>query len=208
MASANKRRYWLGVTGRHKGVILLVCCWLVVGDALRNTTTVMSRGNSGVKLGHSGRIREPFEIKLGTLDSRRHREGLKLGEGSRTRDPSTIRAVTTPLPKGESSVEKSRNTSAASAMNGVAPATVGYSSSSVTEPASSTTTKLHIGLVVPSKSFGVRDYTKAFHAAINGLQTRTRGKKLKMFYKYDISPRYDLKPLTPSPTGKHNNTVF
>jgi hypothetical protein len=167
----------------------------------------MPRGNSGVKLGNSGRVRESFETKVGTVENKRHREGIKLGEGSRTRDPSTIRVVTTPLPKGESSVDKSRNTSASSAVNGSTAATVGYSGSSVTEPAASSTTKLHIGLVVPSKSFGVREYTKAFHAAITGLQTRTRGKKLKMFYKYDINPRYDMKTLTPSPTGKNCNSL-
>jgi hypothetical protein len=167
----------------------------------------MPRGNSGVKLGNSGRVRESFEAKLGTTESKRHREGIKLGEGSRTRDPSTIRVVTTPLPKGESSVDKFRNTSAPSAVNGSTAVTVGYTGSSVTEPAASSTTKLHIGLVVPSKSFGVREYTKAFHAAITGLQTRTRGKKLKMFNKYEINPRYDMKTLTPSPTGKDCNSL-
>jgi hypothetical protein len=166
----------------------------------------MPRGSSGVKLGNSGRLRESVGVKLGTSESKRHREGIKVGEGSRTRDPSSIRVATSPPPKVESSNDKSRNASAPSAVSGSAPVTVGYSGSSVTEPATSSTTKLHIGLVVPSKSFGVREYTKAFHASITGLQTRTRGKKLKMFYKYDISPRYDMKPLTPSPTGKDNNT--
>ncbi|XP_033610685.1 glutamate receptor ionotropic, NMDA 2B isoform X5 [Cryptotermes secundus] len=200
MYSGKKRRYWLGVNGRVTYVAVLLCCWLVVGDPVRNTSTIVPRGNSGVKLGNSGRLREPVEVKLGTSESKRHREGIKLGEASRTRDPSTIRLVTTPPPKGESSSDKYRNTSATSAVNGNAPVTVGYSGSSVTEPATSSTTKLHIGLVVPYKSFGVREYTKTFHAAITGLQTRTRGKKLKMFYKYDISPRYDMKRLTPSPT--------
>jgi hypothetical protein len=174
---------------------------------VRNTSTLVPRGNSGVKLGNSGRLRESVEVKLGISENKRHREGIKLGEGSRTRDPSTIRVVTTPQPKGESSSDKYRNASVASVVNGNAPVTVGYSGSSVTEPATSSTTKLHIGLVVPYKSFGVREYTKAFHAAITGLQTRTRGKKLKMFYKYDISPRYDMKRLTPSPTGKNRNIV-
>jgi hypothetical protein len=206
MSSGEKKRYWLGVNGRVTCVIVL-CCWLVFGDAVKNTSTIVPRGNSGVKLGNSGRLREPVEVKLGTSENKRHREGIKLGEGSRTRDPSTIRVVTTPPSKGESSSDKSRNASVASAVNGSAPVTVGYSGTSVTEPATSSTTKLHIGLVVPSKSFGVREYTKAFRAAITGLQTRTRGKKLKMFYKYDISPRYDMKPLTPSPTGKDSSTM-
>lgn len=207
MCSGRKRRYWPGVNGRVTCVVVFLCCWLLVGDATRNTSTPAPRGNSGVKLGNYGRLRESIEVKLGTSDSRRHREGIKLGEGSRTRDPSTIRTVTTAPSKAESSSDKYRNASAVSAVNGSAPVTVGYSGSSVTEPATSSTTKLHIGLVVPSKSFGVREYTKAFHASITGLQTRTRGKKLKMFYKYDISPRYDMKTLTPSPTGKDSNSV-
>jgi hypothetical protein len=207
MASGKVVRNWLEVNERLPCVIVLVCCWFVVGGAVRNTSTVTPRGNSGVKLGNSGRLRESFEAKLGTIDSKRHREGIKIGEGSRTRDPSSIRVITTPLPKGESSVDKSRKISAPSAVNGSAPVTVGYSGGSVTEAAASPTTKLHIGLVVPSKSFGVREYTKAFHAAITGLQTRTRGRKLKMFYKHDISPIYDMKPLTPSPTGKDCNSL-
>jgi hypothetical protein len=206
MSIDEKKRYWLGVNGRVTCVIVL-CFWFVIGDAVRNTSTVLPRGNSGVKLGNSGRLREPVEVKIGTSENKRYREGIKLGEGSRTRDPSTIRVVTTPPPKGEFSSDKYRNASVTIAVNGSAPVTVGYSGSSVTQPPTPSITKLHIGLVVPSKSFGVREYTKAFRASITGLQTRTRGRKLKMFYKYDINPRYDMKPLTPSPTGKDRTTV-
>lgn len=57
-------------------------------------------------------------------------------------------------------------------------------------------------MVVPYKSFGVREYTKAVTTAINGLQRSTRGPKLELFQHYDIHVLITMKELTPSPTGK------
>jgi hypothetical protein len=179
-----------------------------MGDAARNTSVVTPRGNSGVKIGTSSRPRESTAIKVGGSENKRHREGIKLGEGSRARDPGSIKMVTTLAPKGVFfSDTKSKTISAPNTADGSSSVTVGYPGSSATETAPSSTTKLHIGIVVPSKAFGVREYTKAFHAAITGLQTRTRIKKLKLFSKYEINPRYDMKPLTPSPTGTNHNLL-
>lgn len=205
MSCSRKRKYRLCVNGWVVGLVLTVCCWLVVGDSLRNNSTVLPRANSGVKIGSISRPREAVGIKVGGSDNKRHREGIKLGEGSRNRDQSTIRNATISPHKGESSShDKSKFSSFPNnSAEGNASAAVGRPEVTTTESPALATRKLHIGLVVPSKSFGVREYTKAFHAAITGMQTRTRGKKLKMFYKYDITPRYDMKSLTPSPTGRN-----
>ncbi|GFG32680.1 hypothetical protein Cfor_04684, partial [Coptotermes formosanus] len=198
MCYSKKRKYRLGVNGWVMCLIVIVCCWLVVGETVRNGSTVLPRVNSSVKIGSSSRPRESFGVKVGGSENKRHREGIKLGEGSRNRDPSTARVITTLRPKGESSSDdKSRPSLVPNSAEGNASVAVRRPVITTTEPAPQSTTKLHIGLVVPSKSFGVREYTKAFHAAITGLQTRTRGKKLKMFYKHDISPRYDMMSLTP-----------
>lgn len=204
MSCCRKRKYRLCVNGWVASVILIVCCWLVVGDTVRNNSTVMPRVNSSIKIGSASRPRETVGNKFGGSDNKRHREGIKVGEGSRNRDQSAIRAMTTSPPEGEpSSGDKSKFSSVPNSVERNASLTSGRTAVSTTESPTLATTKLHIGLVVPSKSFGVREYTKAFHAAISGMQTRTRGRKLKMFYKYDITPRYDMKSLTPSPTGKN-----
>jgi hypothetical protein len=165
----------------------------------------MPRANSSVKIGSVSRPREAVGIKVGGSDNKRHREGIKLGEGARNRDQNTIKVTTILPPKGvSSSDDKSKLSSVPkNYAEGNASVAVGRPEVTTTESPALTTTKLHIGLVVPSKSFGVREYTKAFHAAITGLQTRTRGKKLKMFYKHEIGVRYDMKSLTPSPTGRN-----
>jgi hypothetical protein len=205
MSYSKKRKYRLCVNGWVVGLVLVACCWLVVGDSVRYNSTVLPRANSSVKIGIISKSREAIGTKFGGSDSKRHREGIKLGEGSRNRDQSTIRVTTTLPPKGESSSDdKSKFPSVPNnSSEGNASVAVGRPAVSTTESPVLATTKLHIGLVVPSKSFGVREYTKAFHASITGLQTRTRGKKLKMFNKHDISPRYDMKSMTPSPTGRN-----
>ncbi|KZC10023.1 hypothetical protein WN55_01743 [Dufourea novaeangliae] len=70
-----------------------------------------------------------------------------------------------------------------------------------TEGNSHTITYLKVGMLVPHKSFGVRDYTKAVTSAVNTLQKSTRGPKLKLFERYDIHVKVAMKELTPSPTN-------
>lgn len=58
-------------------------------------------------------------------------------------------------------------------------------------------TPLNIGIVVPYKSFGVREYTKAI--------TTTKSliaRKLKLFKTHDIQVHIVMKQMTPSPTGE------
>ncbi|XP_076271906.1 glutamate ionotropic receptor NMDA type subunit 2 [Rhynchophorus ferrugineus] len=57
-------------------------------------------------------------------------------------------------------------------------------------------THLNIGMVVPYKSFGVRDYTKAI-TTTKSLISR----KLKMFKTHDIQVHIVMKQMTPSPTA-------
>lgn len=59
------------------------------------------------------------------------------------------------------------------------------------------TQKLNIGIVVPFKAFGVREYTKAI--------TTTKSliaRKLKLFKTHDIQVHIVMKQMTPSPTGE------
>lgn len=56
---------------------------------------------------------------------------------------------------------------------------------------------LHVGMVVPYKSFGTREYTKAITSAKYSVQ-----RKLKLFKFHDIQVHIVMKEMTPSPTGK------
>lgn len=67
-------------------------------------------------------------------------------------------------------------------------------------PTSYDLTVLHVGMVVPYKSFGVREYTKA---ATNAIYYVKR-KFVKLFSKYDLQTHIVMKEMTPSPTGKSN----
>lgn len=56
---------------------------------------------------------------------------------------------------------------------------------------------LYVGIVVPYKSFGVREYNKAISSTKHNLK-----RKLELFKKYnDIKVHIVMKELTPSPTG-------
>lgn len=56
---------------------------------------------------------------------------------------------------------------------------------------------LNVGLVVPYKNFGYREYTKAITSAKAGLQ-----RKLVRFRNYELSVHLSMKERTPSPTGE------
>lgn len=58
--------------------------------------------------------------------------------------------------------------------------------------------QLYIGLVVPYKSFGTREYTKAFTQTKNILVR----KLVNMFKYYELQYHTVMKELTPSPKGK------
>ncbi|KAJ8676354.1 hypothetical protein QAD02_012141, partial [Eretmocerus hayati] len=59
-----------------------------------------------------------------------------------------------------------------------------------------------VGLAVPYKSFGTREYTRAVNKAITALQKTTKFQKtttLTLFQHYDIHVRETMQELTPSP---------
>uniref|UniRef100_A0A6P7FS29 Uncharacterized protein LOC114332086 n=1 Tax=Diabrotica virgifera virgifera TaxID=50390 RepID=A0A6P7FS29_DIAVI len=56
-------------------------------------------------------------------------------------------------------------------------------------------THLHVGIMVPYKSFGVREYNKAASSATSYVQ-----RKLKFFKNHDIQVHLEMKEMTPSPT--------
>ncbi|KAK9496453.1 hypothetical protein O3M35_013261 [Rhynocoris fuscipes] len=62
--------------------------------------------------------------------------------------------------------------------------------------------KLYVGLVVPYKSFAVRDYNKAVSIAKSSIMKATRGPQLSSFKSYDLQVKMSMKQLTPSPTGE------
>ncbi|KAK4877546.1 hypothetical protein RN001_010052 [Aquatica leii] len=62
-------------------------------------------------------------------------------------------------------------------------------------PTSSSKLILSVGMVVPYKSFGTREYRKAVSNAESSLS-----RKLDLFKKYDLQVQTVMKELTPSPT--------
>ncbi|XP_019890234.2 glutamate receptor ionotropic, NMDA 2C [Musca domestica] len=63
--------------------------------------------------------------------------------------------------------------------------------------------QLYIGLIAPHTNFGKREYLRAIHTAVSGLN-KTRGAKLTFFKDYQFEPRnirFDMMSLTPSPTA-------
>lgn len=74
------------------------------------------------------------------------------------------------------------------------PASIPYE----TNVENSNSNTLHVGLVVPYKSFGVREYTKAVTSAKAGL-SRKLG---RLFRHYGLQVHLSMKELTPSPTCK------
>ncbi|XP_076225138.1 glutamate ionotropic receptor NMDA type subunit 2 isoform X2 [Nomia melanderi] len=135
----------------------------------------LTRGSSGIQIGTSDRGSQAKGMGYG------RGVGVKLGEGrfpnSTRQRPFTTTTTTSPPPPP-------RFTYAPQSPEG-----------------NSNITSLKVGMVVPHTSFGVREYTKAFTYAINTLQKSTRGRKLKLFERYDIHVKVDLQELTPSPTA-------
>ncbi|KAK2585551.1 hypothetical protein KPH14_010190 [Odynerus spinipes] len=140
----------------------------------------VTRGGSGIKIGTSDR---------GTMTSRgygtRGSSGVRIGEG-RLSNSTRQRAYTT-------------TTTTTTTTTAMAPSRFTYApQSSVGNDYN--ISYLKVGMMVPYKSFGVRDYTKAVTTAINTLQKSTRGPKLGLFQRYDIHVKISMKELTPSPT--------
>lgn len=118
-------------------------------------------------------------------DDGRRGSGLKIGSGGKNNVSSRANGL-----RLGGSTRGSRTTTALtpSEEDYVPPPTAPTSPSSVSH--------LHVGMVVPYKSFGVREYTKAITSSKYNLQ-----RKLKIFKNHDIQVHIVMKELTPSPTG-------
>lgn len=112
--------------------------------------------------------------------------GLKIGQGG-TRNTTSARGNGLKLGAGN---RASRTTTTT-----VAPEDTVHTPSIPTS--SNETPQLHVGMVVPYKSFGVREYTKAATSAKYNLQR----KLVNLFKRYDLQVHTVMKELTPSPTG-------
>ncbi|XP_043290042.1 glutamate receptor ionotropic, NMDA 2B isoform X2 [Venturia canescens] len=140
--------------------------------------------------GSSGVIRGESSIKIGTGTSSRGsgtgrgNSGVRIGEG---KNPSSTRqriippttTTTTPQPHYVQPTPPHSSNSAKNASK----------------------IYLKVGMVVPYKFFGTREYTKAAMTAIHGLQKSARGPRLELFNFYDFNVIIDMKELTPSPTN-------
>ncbi|XP_058806932.1 glutamate receptor ionotropic, NMDA 2D-like isoform X6 [Phymastichus coffea] len=67
------------------------------------------------------------------------------------------------------------------------------------------TKMLKVGLAVPYKSFGYREYTKAVSRVVTALQKSTKRPNLGLFQHYDIFVKVAMQELTPSPMNILNS---
>ncbi|XP_043477642.1 glutamate receptor ionotropic, NMDA 2B isoform X4 [Leptopilina heterotoma] len=166
-----------------KGILLVVMIHLFHGSVHVHGSyfgsTTVTRSGSGVKIGSTERGAVSRGLGIG---SGRGNSGIRIGEGrihnsTRQKPIPTTSTTTTAQPF--------------------------YTQPSETiSPGDSTNiTFLKVGLVVPYKSFGVRDYSKAVTKATNMLQKSTRGPKLELFQRYGIHVKVTMLELTPSPTN-------
>lgn len=65
---------------------------------------------------------------------------------------------------------------------------------------------LNVGMIVPHKNFGAREYNKTINNLINNLykdHVRTKKSKFSFVDKYLLQVNHRMMKLTPSPTGKY-----
>lgn len=136
----------------------------------------------------TGKTRDGTGLKLG--EKNREVSTIKIGTSSKSRDigtPSTAKPETVGAaePTKSSRVEEVLHSSSGGGGEVAAPTFEGKRN-------------LKVGVVVPWRSFGAREYMKAFNGATSSLER----KRLGLFKKYQIQAEFDLKVITPSPTGK------
>ncbi|KAK1125528.1 hypothetical protein K0M31_005887 [Melipona bicolor] len=145
----------------------------------------VTRGGSGIQIGTSDR--GSHAKGTGLLSGRGH-SGVRLGEAkfpNSTRQRPFITTTTTPPPPPSKFTPAPQSGDNRNSYN---------------------TTYLRVGMMVPHKSFAVREYTKAVTSAVHTLQKSTRGPRLRLFQRFDIHVKVAMKSLTPSPTGESTFT--
>ncbi|XP_046474039.1 glutamate receptor ionotropic, NMDA 2B isoform X1 [Neodiprion pinetum] len=137
------------------------------------------RVGSGIKIGTS----EKGSVRGGSFGTSRVRTGIRIGD-ARIHNGSARQRIVQPI---ESTEVPQLITTFSSATN------------------QDVMNNLTVGMIVPYKSFGTREYTRAITSALTSLQRSTRGPKLGLFQRYDIRVRIAMKPLTPSPIAILNS---
>ncbi|XP_032665882.1 glutamate receptor ionotropic, NMDA 2B isoform X4 [Odontomachus brunneus] len=153
--------------------------WLLASPllALNLSGSNVTRGGSAIKIGSSDRSTLPKGLNVGRGNSGVRIGGSRFSNSTRQRSLPTTTTTTTTAPLArftyapQSSVGNNYNV-----------------------------TGLKVGMMVPYKSFGVREYTRAVITAINALR-RSRGPRLGFFQRYDLHVKIAMKELTPSPTA-------
>ncbi|XP_035722362.1 glutamate receptor ionotropic, NMDA 2B-like isoform X2 [Vespa mandarinia] len=141
----------------------------------------VTRGESGVKIG---------TVERGTTTPRgtRGSSAVRIGEGG---FPNSTRKRVTTTTTTVATTTMITTTMPPSRFTYTPQSSVGNNHNN---------TYLKVGMMVPYKTFGVRDYTKAVTSAINMLQKSTRGPRLGLFQHHDIYVKISMMELTPSPT--------
>lgn len=116
--------------------------------------------------------------------------GIKLGQGS-LKNATSSRGSGIKLGNANRGLRTTSTTSLPEEEHLPTPSPPSYSSG---------VSQLHLGMVVPYKSFGAREYTKAVTSA----KYNVARKMPDLFKKYDLAVHTSMKELTPSPTGKSN----
>ncbi|XP_015178930.1 PREDICTED: glutamate receptor ionotropic, NMDA 2B isoform X3 [Polistes dominula] len=149
----------------------------------------VTRGESGIKIGMGER---------GTTTPRgplmRGSSGVRIGEGGFP-NSTRKRIFTTTTTTTTTTIATTRMITTT-----LQPPRFTYPPQSSLENNNNNNTYLKVGMMVPYKTFGVRDYTKAVTSAINTLQKSTRGPKLGLFQQHGIRVKISMMELTPSPT--------
>ncbi|XP_023245699.1 glutamate receptor ionotropic, NMDA 2B-like [Copidosoma floridanum] len=154
---------------------------------------VLSLGTSrGQRIGSTIKIGKTDRGSSGHASTGRGSSGIKIGEGVKllnttrvTRPVLTTSMTSTGIPMAYASQQPLENTTAGEFTNG--------------------TKLLKVGLAVPYKSFGSREYTKAVSKVVNALQKSTKRPNLSLFQHYDIFVKVAMQELTPSPMNILNS---
>lgn len=137
-------------------------------------------------------------IKIGKMQNRsnhhqvgRGNSGIKIGEGSKLLN--NISRINNNRPILTTSMNSTNIPLSYASQQPPPPSTIEFTNG---------TKLLKIGLSVPYKSFGSREYTKAVSKVVNALQKSTKRPNLSLFQHYDIYVKVSMQELTPSPMSE------
>ncbi|KAE8739462.1 hypothetical protein FOCC_FOCC015038, partial [Frankliniella occidentalis] len=161
-------------TGRRSGI--------QIGSNQSGSARASGRGQSTIKIGATNTsLRANISLPNRTLATTTTSTTTTTTEAAMT-SSSTTSTPTAPVEQDEVEGDHNRRPSA------------GWASDADGKK------RLRVGLVLPYKAFGTRDYTKALTTAISGVQRMSsRGRNLQGSRGFDLQGRISMMPLTPSP---------